>query len=101
MALYDVTVSLRSGMPTWDGEPGPELLPIKSIGVDGEPAQVSVLTVGTHCGTHVDAPSHFIAGAGGVESLPLDVLVGPCRVVEMLASPLIQPNDLERVATGA
>jgi arylformamidase len=101
MAIYDVTVSLRPGMPTWDGEPGPAYRPIKQIGVDGEPAQVSLLTIGTHCGTHVDAPSHFIAGAGGVETLPLEALVGPCRVVEILAAPLIQPRDLERTGAGA
>ena len=83
MTLYDVTVTLRAGMPTWDGEPGPDCRPIKQIGVDGEPAQVSLLTVGTHCGTHVDAPCHFIPGAAGVEALPLDALVGPCRVVEV------------------
>jgi arylformamidase len=99
--IFDVTASLWSGMPTWDGEPGPELRPIKQIGVDGEAAQISTLTIGTHCGTHVDAPSHFIPGAGGVESLPLDALVGPCRVVETLASPLIRPADLDPIAVGA
>jgi arylformamidase len=100
MAIYDVTVSLRPGMPTWDGEPGPGCRPIKQIGVDGEPAQVSLLTVGTHCGTHVDAPSHFIPGAGGVDTLSLEALVGPCRVVEILSEPLIQPSDLEGSAAG-
>jgi arylformamidase len=100
MAIYDVTVSLRSGMPTWDGEPGPALHPLKQIGVDGEPARVSILTVGTHCGTHVDAPAHVIPGAGGVETLPLEALVGPCRVVQVEAAPLIRPADLEPLATG-
>jgi arylformamidase len=101
MAIFDVTVSLRAGMPTWDGEPGPEIRPLKQIGVDGEPARVSLLTMGTHCGTHVDAPAHFIPGAGGVEALPLDALVGPCRVVEVAAAPLIHPADLEPLARGA
>jgi arylformamidase len=88
-------------MPTWDGEPPPVCRPIKEIGVDGEPARVSVLTMGLHCGTHVDAPCHFIAGGAGVEALPLDALVGRCRVVEVRASHLIQPADLERAAIGA
>jgi arylformamidase len=101
MAIYDVTVSLKAGMVTWDGEPGPVCRPIKQIGVDGESAQVSLLTVGTHCGTHVDAPSHFFPGAGGVETLPLEALVGPCRVVDVAASPLIRPCDLEVGAVGA
>ncbi|MGE3908053.1 MAG: cyclase family protein [Chloroflexota bacterium] len=102
--LYDVTVTLRPGMPTWDGEPGPEIRPLKQIGVDGEPAAVSLLTVGSHCGTHIDAPSHFIPGAPGVDALPLDALVGPCRVIEVdpLAQgrPHIGLTDLE-AALGA
>lgn len=101
MAIYDVTVTLRSGMPTWDGEPGPECRPIKRIGVDGEPAQVSLLTLGTHSGTHVDAPSHFIPGGGTVEALPLEALVGPCRVVEVGGGASIEPTALEPVAAGA
>lgn len=101
MTIYDVTATLRPGMPTWDGEPGPECRPIKRIGVDGEPAQVSLLTIGTHTGTHVDAPAHFIAGGATVEALPLDALVGPCRVVDVGARSLIEPADLERSAPGA
>jgi arylformamidase len=101
MTIYDVTATLRPGMPTWDGEPGPECRPLKQIGVDGEPAQVSLLTLGTHTGTHVDAPSHFIPGGATAESLPLDALVGPCRVVEVGATTLIEPEDLERSASGA
>jgi arylformamidase len=101
MTIYDVTASLKAGMLTWDGEPGPELRPIKQIGVNGEPAQVSLLTVGTHCGTHVDAPAHFFPGAGGVESLPLDALVGPCRIIEVGGGRLIRPADLWPMAEGA
>jgi arylformamidase len=101
MAIYDVTITLRAGMPTWDGEPGPCVRPIKRIGVDGEAAQVSLLTLGTHTGTHIDAPSHFIPGGAAIEALPLDALVGPCRVVEVGAGPLIEPADLEPGAVGA
>jgi arylformamidase len=101
MAIYDVSVTLRAGMPTWDGEPGPECRPIKRIGVAGESARVSLLTVGSHTGTHVDAPAHFIAGGATVEELPLDALVGPCRVVEVRAAVLIEPTDLAPAARGA
>ena len=101
MAIYDVTVTLRPGMPTWDGEPGPRCRPIKRIGVDGEPAQVSLVSLGTHTGTHIDAPAHFIPGGGTVDALPLDALVGPCRVVEIHGGPIIEPGDLDASATGA
>jgi arylformamidase len=39
--------------------------------------------MGAHTGTHVDAPVHFIEGASRVEAMPLDVLVGEARVVEI------------------
>jgi arylformamidase len=101
MTIYDATVLLHAALPTWDGEPGPACRPIKRIGVDGEAAQVSVLTVGTHAGTHIDAPAHFIPGGAGMDSLPLAALVGPCRVVEVSASRLIEPADLDPAARGA
>ena len=101
MATYDVTVTLRPGMPTWDGEPGPACRPIKQIGVDGESARVSLLSLGTHLGTHVDAPAHFIPNGATVDALPLAALVGPCRVIDAGDGPLIEPADLDPVARGA
>jgi arylformamidase len=101
MATYDVTVTLRPGMPTWDGEPGPVCRPIKRIGIDGESAQVSLLTLGTHLGTHVDAPAHFIPNGATVEALPLTALAGPCRVIDVGDGPTIEPADLETGARGA
>lgn len=38
--------------------------------------------MGTHTGTHLDAPLHIIAGGAGVESFPLTILIGPVRVFE-------------------
>ena len=103
--LYDVTVTLRPGMPTWDDEPGPEVRPLKQLGVDGEPAQVSVISLGSHCGTHIDAPAHFLPGGVGVDRLPLESLVGRCRVIRVDPAahgrPHIKPADLDPAALGA
>lgn len=90
MRLYDVTVTLRPGMPTYASEPGPELIPLARIAA-GDPADVSLLRVGTHAGTHVDAPAHFLPGGAGVDRLPLEVLVGPARVVEVGPARVISP----------
>ncbi|MCC7104881.1 MAG: cyclase family protein [Chloroflexi bacterium] len=78
---YDVSVELRPDIPTWDGEPGPCLRAVKTYDPDG--ARVSELSLGVHAGTHVDAPVHFIPGAAGAESLPIDAMLGPCQVVEV------------------
>jgi arylformamidase len=53
----------------------------------GQGANVARLSLGTHTGTHVDAPAHLLPGGATVETLPLAALVGPAVVVEIGADP--------------
>jgi arylformamidase len=76
MEIFDVSVPVRSGMPVYPGDPE-----VRLERVSDSPA-ISRLDFGVHTGTHVDAPLHFIEGGAGTEALALDVLVGPCEVVE-------------------
>ncbi|MBI1885952.1 MAG: cyclase family protein [Chloroflexi bacterium] len=94
MAIYDVTVPLSAGMPTYPGEPGPRLHPLKQIS-RGDSANVTSLFMGAHTGTHVDAPHHFLTGSATIEELPVDALVGPCRLVELPHAGTITAEDLE------
>ncbi len=82
MPIYDVTVPLRNGLPTWPGDPEIKIATSRSL-ANGDDANVSMLNFGAHTGTHVDAPAHFIEGAATVESLPLDVLIGEAEVIEV------------------
>jgi arylformamidase len=77
----DVSVLVRPGMPIWTGNPGISLTQTSFL-AHGETANVSKLCCGVHTGTHVDAPRHFIDGAGGVETLDVDALCGPALVVD-------------------
>ncbi len=81
MEIYDISVPVRPGMVTYEGDPDVHLERAFSI-ADGAAANISRLDFGVHTGTHVDAPVHFIDGAPGAEALPLDVLVGPAHVVD-------------------
>lgn len=90
MSIYDITVPIAPGeTPTYPGDPGIEFEAWASL-ERGDPANVTMLHLGAHTGTHVDAPAHFIEGAPGLGSLPLDALVGRARVVEI-------PPDAEAV----
>ena len=80
--LLDVSVPLAAGMPTYPGNPEFELQPIKRI-ADGGSSNVSRLVMGTHTGTHVDAPRHFFDDGSAVDAMPLDLLLGRARVVEI------------------
>jgi arylformamidase len=96
MRIYDVTVPLRPGMPTYGGtEPGPELH-FHSLIENGDSANVSALSLGSHTGTHVDSPDHFLDNKITVEQMPVDSMVGPCYVAQFDVASHITPADLER-----
>ena len=80
MTIYDVTVPLRNGVPTWPGDPLVDINDFRSLS-NGDGANVTALSFGAHSATHVDAPAHFIEGAAKVESLDLNVLIGAAEVV--------------------
>lgn len=85
MRIYDITVPITPGeTPTYPGDPGVEVEAWASI-ARGDAANVSMLHLGAHTGTHVDAPAHFIEGAPGMDSVALDALVGEAHVVEIPA----------------
>ena len=82
MTIFDVTVPLRNGLPTWPGDPLVDINDFRSLS-NGDGANVTALNFGAHSATHVDAPAHFIEGATKVESLDLNVLIGEAEVVEV------------------
>jgi arylformamidase len=65
--LLDVSVPLVAGMPAYPGNPDFELQPVKRI-ADGGSSNVSRLILGTHTGTHVDAPRQFIDDGSTVDA---------------------------------
>lgn len=95
--LLDVTVPLKQGLPAFPGNPDFELQPLKRI-ADGGSSNVSRLVLGTHTGTHVDAPKHFFDAGGGVETLALNLLIGRARVIDISKRGPITAEDL--VAAG-
>ena len=93
--IYDITLPLTAGMPVWPDEPGPELTPLSQIS-RGDPANVTRLSLGSHTGTHVDAPRHFLSEGKTVEALALDALCGPARVIHVDDTTSVKRHQLER-----
>lgn len=94
MCIYDITRPIIDGMAVWPGDPEVLLRPHSRI-EEGAEANVSRLVLGTHTGTHVDAPAHLWQGASGVDSLPLEALIGPAWVVRHVGDALIGARDLQ------
>jgi arylformamidase len=82
MKLIDVSVPLDANVPTYPGNTPYSLEPIKRI-ARGDSSNVSTIHLSAHSGTHVDAPRHFFDSGTGAESLPLEMLIGRARVIEV------------------
>jgi len=100
MKLFDVTQRIRSGMAVYPGDPEVAIERVLSMAA-GAPANVSMVRLGSHTGTHVDAPAHFREGAPGADELPLDILIGPACLYELAADGTIDVPDLDGVGLGA
>ncbi len=96
MRIFDVTLPISHGMPVYEGDPEVTIERRLSI-PKGAPFNVAFLAMGSHTGTHVDAPAHFREGALGVDQLSLDVLVGPARVYDLPVTGHIDAASLRRV----
>ena len=100
MKLYDVTRPIHSGMAVYAGDPEVTIRRVLSIAT-GAPANVSAVSLGSHTGTHVDAPAHFRDGALGVDALPLDILIGPAWLYVLDTGGPIDVADLDGLDLGS
>jgi arylformamidase len=101
MTIYDISLAITPSLPVWPGDP-PVLLSQPSHLDRGDVCTITRLDISAHSGTHLDAPAHFIPQGATVETLSLDVLIGPCWVAaitapghitaEMLAALAIPPD---------
>jgi arylformamidase len=95
MKLIDVSVPFDATLPTYPGNTPFSLEAIKRI-ARGDSSNVSTIHMSAHGGTHVDAPRHYFDAAAGADALPLDMLVGRTRVIE-ITSRRIDAADLEPI----
>jgi arylformamidase len=78
----DVTIAMKSGMVHWPGDP--EIRIERVLDMErGDSCNVSHMELGSHTGTHMDPPFHFMRGGKTLDEMPLDATVGPARVIEI------------------
>ena len=78
-ALIDLTREISEGMPVYPGDPLFQARPFADYGTDG--FRATRFTIGSHLGTHVDAPCHYIEDGETVYDVPVRIFYGPCQVV--------------------
>ena len=81
MTIIDVSVPIRDAMTVYRGNPAVRIRPAMTLANDG--VNLSELYLGSHTGTHVDAPSHFVEGGKGIDRLDLQRFIGPAWVADL------------------
>jgi arylformamidase len=81
MKLLDISVPIRDAMAVYRGNPPVRIRPAMTLRKDG--VNLSELCLGSHTGTHVDAPSHFIKGGKGIDRVDLERFLGPAYVADL------------------
>ena len=95
----DASVPLRSGMVRWPGNPPVEIE--RTLDMErGDVANVSNISLGSHTGTHMDAPLHFVRNGEGMDRMPLDATVGRARVIEIRDPVSVKPEELDSHGIG-
>lgn len=79
--LADLTMPISPGMLVNPDHFPPEITTYATLDSHGWAARRLVLD--SHLGTHLDAPSHFVAGAPAVDEADLTVLIGPAQVIHL------------------
>ena len=95
MKLYDVTVAISNELPVYPGDPPVQVTRVMSL-EQGDVARVSHLSFSTHIGTHIDPPYHFMRDGITSDQVPLDVFIGPARVVDVGAADVIDAAILQQ-----
>lgn len=81
MKLYDITRELFS-TAVYPGDPVPAAEPVREV-QKGDKFNLTRIMLGTHSGTHLDAPWHYIPEGKTVEAVTLEQTIGPCHVISM------------------
>ena len=82
MEYIDVSFTYYSDMAIYPNNPDFSIQRVQDL-EKGDKANVSMISMGTHTGTHIDAPSHFILGGKSIDEIPLEDMNGIAKVLDL------------------
>lgn len=80
MRIYDISRTIKNGMPVWPGDPEVRLNWLSQISKGGA-VNLTEIQMCAHSGTHIDTPNHFLDHGLTTDALDLSVLIGKAKVV--------------------
>lgn len=89
----DVSIPMHPGMTVWPGDQPFTLRPASRI-ASGDECNVSIITLSTHTGTHVDAPWHFEEDGARLDAIGTDLFFGDALLIECMDTDLVRAGHL-------
>jgi len=89
----DVTLPLHNDMVSWPGDANIDIKRVVDM-AKGAMANVTAISMGSHTGTHMDAPLHFVNRGLSIDQMPLDTTIGRARVIEIRDAESIKAAEL-------
>ena len=97
--IYDVSVPLSNTTPVWPTDPPLHLTTVSHQSRDkSHTIHVTNIEMGSHTGTHIDVPWHFIEDGLRLNQISLETLIGPATVFEIPAERSISADHVRRLA---
>jgi arylformamidase len=94
--IYDISPAVTPALAVWPGDTPPSREVLQEM-ARGDNLTLSSFTATVHLGAHADAPSHYGADAPAIDARPLELYIGPCRVVRVgvARGSLLGPGHVE------
>ncbi len=100
MKIIDLSHTIHDDIQIYPGDPVPSIK--RGLTHEKDYCHVDVLTLGSHTGTHIDAPYHFLADGKKIDELPVQRFIGNGVLMDVSGKSdreLIEPEDIEPFAT--
>jgi len=92
--IYDLTRTISQDMQVYPGDPQPQFDPHATIKDNN--VNVTRITLGSHSGSHVDAPWHFLQEGNSIDVEPLDKFIGEAAIIDASGKNSITSEDFSR-----
>lgn len=96
MKVHDISIHLKQGMVTYPGDPKFRTRLTYST-AKGDGANVSTITMGSHNGTHMDAPYHIFGSKKTLDKFEVSRFVGPALVIGIKDPERITVRELKKI----
>lgn len=98
MKVIDLTHEITSGMMVYPGDPQVEIS--EALKHESDYCHVDSLRMGSHTGTHIDAPYHFLPRGKRITDYPLSKFTGEGIALDLSDkkdNEAIEADDLEKI----